>query len=203
MLGLVNENWDIINDTEKKEMLGLLFNSSERIPELLDNILNWGKIQEGLVNIDKQKVVLYPTLKEIIDLFEAKIKNKKLHLGIELSNETLSLDTDSMLFSRVVQHLINNAIKFTPKVGVINIKVEELSKEIRISLIDSGISIPKEKVSTIFDVKLGFRRLGTDGEKSTGMVLHLSKEYAKLMGASLNVSSVEGEGSSFVLTFPL
>jgi signal transduction histidine kinase len=81
--------------------------------------------------------------------------------------------------------------------------VEQLSKEIKISVIDSGIGIPKEKVSTIFDMNLGFRRPGTDGEKSTGMGLLLSKEYAKLIGASLTVSSAEGEGSSFVLTFPL
>jgi|AntRauTorckE5430_2_1112549.scaffolds.fasta_scaffold02660_4 signal transduction histidine kinase/Tfp pilus assembly protein PilF len=203
LLELVNANWDIIEDTEKKEMLGLLFASSERVSELLDNILNWGKTQVGMVNIDTRSVVLYPTIKEIVDLLEARIENKKLHLEIELSNETLSIDTDVMLFSRIVQNLINNAIKFTPKEGRISVKVEQLSKEIKISVIDSGIGIPKEKVSTIFDMNLGFRRPGTDGEKSTGMGLLLSKEYAKLIGASLTVSSAEGEGSSFVLTFPL
>lgn len=201
-LELVNANWDIINDTEKKEMLALLFTSSERVSKLLDNILNWGKTQAGLINIDTRRVVLYPIIKEIVDLLEARIENKKLHLEIELSNETLSIDTDIMLFSRIVQNLINNAIKFTPKEGRISVKVEQLSKEIKLSVIDSGIGIPTEKVSMIFDMNLGFRRPGTDGEKSTGMGLLLSKEYAKLIGASLTVSSVEGEGSSFVLTFP-
>lgn len=203
LLELVNANWDIINDTEKKEMLALLFASSERVSELLDNILNWGQTQVGLVNIDTRRVVLYPTIKEIVDLFEAQIENKKLHLEIEFSNEILSIDTDVMLFSRIVQNLINNAIKFTPKNGRISVKVEQLNQEIKLSVIDSGIGIPKEKVSTIFDMSLGFRRPGTDGEKSTGMGLLLSKECAKLIGASLTVSSVEGEGSSFVLTFPL
>jgi signal transduction histidine kinase/tetratricopeptide (TPR) repeat protein len=203
LLELVNANWDIINDTEKKEMLGLLFASSERVSELLDNILNWGKTQVGMVNIDTRRVVLYPTLKEIVNLLEAQIENKKLDLEIKLSDETLSIDTDVMLFSRIVQNLINNAIKFTPKEGRISVKAEQLNQEIKLSVIDSGIGIPKEQVSTIFDMNLGFRRPGTDGEKSTGMGLLLSKEYAKLLGASLTVSSVEGKGSSFVLTFPL
>jgi signal transduction histidine kinase len=203
LLDLVNENWDVINDTEKKEMLALLFTSSERVSELLDNILNWGKTQVGLVNIQTRKVVLDSTLKGIVDLFEAQIDSKKLDVVVELSNETISLDTDSMLFSRVVQNLINNAIKFTPKGGKIMVKVEQLNKETRLSVVDSGIGIPKEKISTLFDMNLSFRRPGTDGEKSTGMGLLLSKEYAKLMGASLTVNSVEGEGSSFVLTFPV
>jgi signal transduction histidine kinase/Tfp pilus assembly protein PilF len=203
LLELVNTNWDTINDTEKKEMLALLYASSKRVSELLDNILNWGKTQVGLFNVDTRRVVLYPTLKGIVDLFDAQIENKKLHLEIELSSEILSIDTDVMLFSRIVQNLINNAIKFTPKEGRISVKVEQLNQEIKLSVIDSGIGIPKEKVSTIFDMNLGFRRSGTDGEQSTGMGLLLSKEFAKLIGASLTVSSVEGEGSAFVLTFPL
>jgi len=203
LLELINTNWDIINDIEKKEMLALLFTSSKRVSKLLDNILNWGKTQAGLINIDTKRVVLYPTIKEIVDLFDAQIENKKLHLEIELSSEILSIDTDVMLFSRIVQNLINNAIKFTPKEGRISVKVEQLNQEIKLSVIDSGIGIPKEKVSTIFDMNLGFRRSGTDGEQSTGMGLLLSKEFAELIGASLTVSSVEGEGSAFVLTFPL
>jgi len=200
MLDLVNKNWGIMSETEKKEMLELLFISSERVSELLDNILNWGKTQQGLVNVDRKKVALYPVLKEIIGLFEVQIDAKKLQVEIVMSEKDLSLDTDSMLLSRVVQNLLSNAVKFTPKGGAIHIKVEELNQEIRLSVIDSGMGIPKDKVSTIFDVNLSYRRAGTEGEKSTGMGLLLSKEYTALLGASLHVSSVEGEGSSFTLT---
>ena len=203
IVGLLNENWNVLEDTKREEMLDMLLNSSKRTSSLIDNILNWGMTQEGLVAVDKQKVGLRQLLNEIADLFEIQIKNKELKFTTELPNETLTLETDSMLLSRIIHNLINNAIKFTPKGGAITLKVEELDSQIKISVIDTGIGIPHDKISEMFDVGMGFRRAGTEGERSTGMGLLLSKQYTNLLGAKLTVSSEVGNGSSFVLTFPV
>lgn len=201
IVGLLTKNWNVINDREKKEMMTMLFSSSQRASALLDNILNWGMTQEGLVQVEKQNVVLRHMLNEIAELFELQLKNKELDLTIELPNDLIELDTDGMLLSRIVHNFINNAIKFTPKGGSIILRVEDLTNKIKLSVIDTGIGIPKDKISSIFNVDLGFRRSGTEGEQSTGMGLLLSKQYTKLIGASIDVISVEGKGSSFILSF--
>lgn len=202
ILGLVRENWDIMNDSEKKEMLDMMYSSSKRVSDLLNNILHWGKTQEGLVSIKYEKINLKAALDELTELYKAPLSQKEIDLSLQLPNDGIFIDNDSMLFSRIVQNLVNNAIKFTPKGGNIKISVKEHSDQITLSVIDSGIGIPKDKIDTIFDMYLSFRRPGTDGEQSTGMGLLLSQEYAKLMGAKIDVQSIEGQGSTFTLSFP-
>lgn len=201
-LSLFNKQWDLLDDVKKKEMMQILYSNTMKTYDLLDNLLKWGKVQQGLLKCQNEKFVVYTIVEEVVDLMETQIFQKKLDLSITI-NTGLELNTDSRLFMQLIQNLINNAIKYTNNGGEIIISAEEKENQLCVSVKDNGIGIPKDKIKTIFNLDSNFNREGTNKEKSTGMGLILSKEYAKLMGAEIFVESEEGKGSKFGVLFPL
>lgn len=198
-LSLFNKEWDLMDNEEKKEMMQTLYSNTMKTYDLLDNLLKWGKVQQGLLKCKNEKFVVYPIVKKVTDLMGSQIIQKELDFKIKI-NPDLELNTDPRLFMQLIQNFVNNAMKYTNRGGSISVIAEKKADKIWICVSDSGIGIPKDKISSIFDLDSNFNRPGTDKEKSTGMGLILSKEYAQLMGAKLFVESEEGKGSKFCIT---
>jgi len=200
LLDLLVQQWDIIEDNEKREMIQSLYTSSEITYQLLEEILSWGKAQQGLIKCQPANFNVVQKIRLVTDLFKSQLKEKNQRLLIELSPE-MQLNTDPRLFSQVIQNLMNNSIKYTPHGGTITIDSKSTSEEISVCVSDTGIGIPEDKISQLFNLDCDFNRPGTDNEKSTGMGLILSKEFAEIMGARLTASSIDEKGSSFCLSF--
>lgn len=198
LIGLINKDWEVISDEKKQKLLQSLYSSSKKTYHLLEDLLDWGKAQQGLIKYKPEIFLLYPKIQVITDLFEVQLKNKQQQLTINVSPE-LTINTDIRLFSQIMQNFLNNAIKYTHKGGSITIEAETINGKIHLCVIDTGIGIPNAKISSLFDLDSEFNRPGTDKEQSTGMGLILSKEYAELMNAKLTVSSIEEKGSKFCL----
>ncbi|MCK5293045.1 MAG: response regulator, partial [Arcobacteraceae bacterium] len=142
-------------------------------------------------------------LTEIKDMFEVVANDRGLDFYIEDEfNNYISNDKDRI--SQIVRNLISNAFKFT-KDGSVTVKFErssDASKPVRFSVSDTGIGIPPEKQKLIFEA---FKQ--ADGSTSreyggTGLGLSISKELARMMGGEITLSSIEGKGSSFIVTLP-
>ncbi|MFK5856998.1 MAG: ATP-binding protein [Bacteroidota bacterium] len=202
MLGLINDEWEQISDEEKRNMLQLLFSSSKKTYNLLEDILSWAKTQQGLIKSKPEIININTKIKETTDLLMAQIVAKDQQLTLDVPAK-LEINSDELLFSHIIQNLVNNAIKFTPQNGSITVKSDTIDNQIHVCVIDDGIGIPKDKISKIFDMNSDFNRPGTAGEKSTGMGLLLTKEYAKIINAKLTVKSIEGKGSTFCLIVPI
>jgi len=201
MLSLINNDWELINDEKKQSLLQSLYSSSIKTHNLLEDLLSWGKAQRGLIKFNPEPFSLSTKIEEVVELFEAQLSNKKLQMNINVASD-ITLNTDVRLFSQIIQNFVNNAIKYTKHGGSITIKTDLLNKQVHLCVIDTGIGIPENKISSLFDLDSDFNRPGTNNEKSTGMGLILSKEYAELMNAKITVSSIEGEGSTFCLILP-
>lgn len=169
---------------------------------LLDALLNWSKTQQGLIKYNPESFLVYPKIKVVAELFEAQLNNKDQQLVIDVAPD-IKLNTDIILFSQIIQNFVNNAIKYTHTGGSLTVKAEINNGEMQLCIIDTGIGIPKDKISTLFDLDSNFNRPGTENEKSTGMGLILTKEYAEIISGKLTVSSIEGKGSSFCLILPV
>jgi len=199
-LSLLNASWDEISEVDKKEIVRRLFASTERTYALLENLLNWGKTQQGLIKPIIEPFDLQSKLVEISELFDSQLTGKNLSLKLDIkTNEPVH--TDIRLFSQIIQNLINNAIKFTPSGGSITISDMTVEGELSVCVSDTGIGFPKDKISHVFELDFDFNRPGTRDEKSSGMGLILCKEYSKLINAKLSVESKENEGSTFCLSF--
>lgn len=198
LLSLINKDWEVISDEKKQSLLQSLYSSSVKTHDLLEDLLSWSKVQQGLIKCNTESFHLFTKIEEVGELFEAQLSNKNLKLNINVSAD-INLNTDIRLFSQIIQNFVNNAIKYTNHGGNITVNTELINNHIHLCVIDTGIGIPDDKVSSLFDLDSDFNRPGTDNEKSTGMGLILSKEYAELMNAKITVSSVVGKGSTFCL----
>ncbi|NOR86354.1 MAG: hypothetical protein GQ527_01970 [Bacteroidales bacterium] len=200
MLNLLDEDWNSMPDQEKHEAIKRLFAVSENNYQLLEDLLSWGKAQQGLIKNNSETFLVLPKIEQLISLFQDSISKKDINLKVDISPD-IELDTDPRLFIQIIQNLINNAIKFTPNRGSVRVKLISLQNEIQVCVEDTGIGIPKDQVQNIFNLDSNFNRAGTNNEKSTGMGLILSKEFADILNAKFSVSSMEGKGSIFCLVF--
>jgi len=200
MLDILNDEWNEMGDDEKHKIIDRLLITSQNNYQLLEDLLNWGKAQQGHMVSKNEDFLVYPKIKHLTNLFQDQILNKKINISIEIPEQT-RLRSDTRLFTQILQNFVNNAIKFTESGGDISIKLQTTKNEIQFCVEDSGIGIPEDKISTIFDLNSDFNRPGTNREKSTGMGLILSKEFASVIGGRLTVTSHEGKGSVFCLAF--
>ena len=199
-LSLLNRDWDAISESDKKEIVAKLFESSEKTYTLLENLLNWGKTQQGLIKPIIEEVNLKTKIIEISELFDSQLKEKNISLKINIKINK-PVKTDARLFSQILQNLINNAIKFTPDGGLITVFDKKDKENLMVCVSDTGIGFPEEKIPNVFELDFDFNRPGTRNEKSSGMGLILCNEYSKLINTKLSVASKEGEGSTFCLRF--
>jgi len=197
---MLNTAWEDFSDEERAEVLFQLDKSTENTHHLLEELLQWSQLQQGLMKLEEKSFSTVALINELHELFYSITSDKDIRLTIEFY-EDVALTTDRQMLKQLLHNLLSNATKFTPRGGEIKIEVLSESRTASITVRDNGIGIPKEKQSGIFDLDSDFGRPGTEGEKSSGMGLILCMDYATLMGAKLELESEEGKGSAFTIVF--
>jgi len=188
-----------IDDDQKLSIIGMIRTSSGRIHELLENMLKWARSQSGSMQVKKKIFGIGKMVKAITPVFQHTLTEKQISLQVNIP-EDLEVNADEDMISTVIRNLVNNAIKFTPREGLITISAEKKKRLVEVSVSDTGVGIPKELMKTLFDpVKQEIQR-GTMGEKGSGLGLSLCKEFVEIHGGRISVQSEEGKGSRFSFT---
>jgi len=167
--------------------------------ELIEDLLTFDGLSEtdnDLSDIPIDEIITY-----CISLNKFKASDK--HQQIRYNSEHFSIRVNRDRFWRVINNLLNNAIKFSPRFTSITIKAEQLPSLIRISVIDRGIGIPEEMKEGLFTTEKKHRRAGTDGEVSHGMGLSICKKIVEAHSGTIRVESEEAHGSTFIVELPL
>lgn len=198
---------------EEKEFAKVIHSSGQDLLELINDILDLSKIETGKVNIEFSDVNISELPKILKANFAHFAKQKDLTYHIEILGEIPKLFfTDELRLRQILKNFLSNAFKFTEQ-GKVEVRIqsaalitEEMQKVsddwLEIAVEDTGIGIPKEKHSIIFE---SFHQVdGATVRKygGTGLGLAISKEYAKLLGGFIQVESEEGIGSTFTLYLP-
>ncbi|MDD0815926.1 ATP-binding protein [Curvibacter sp. HBC28] len=186
-----------------KEQAGLIRKAAEHLNALLSEILDLAKVEAGAMPITPEPIDLPDVLKSTLDLFGVTAVQKGLDLRLELAPEApAELVCDSLRLKQVLNNLLSNALKFT-KEGSITVAVDATPELVRFHVIDTGPGIPAHLHETIFErFRQGNDRVSYE-HGGTGLGLALSRALAGLMGGTLEVQSVEGEGARFTLNLPL
>ncbi|MFD2205431.1 CHASE4 domain-containing protein [Kiloniella antarctica] len=176
--------------------------SATRVFRLLENLLEWSRVQMGNLKLAPKMINLKEVIEDNIALFAPTVKDKSLTLALN-NLEQIDVYSDFHIVDTVIRNLVNNAIKFTPNGGNILIDVKRKDTWAEISVIDSGVGISQEKVFHLFNLDEKTSTPGTSGEVGTGLGLHLCKELLEKQGGQLVVKSQLGKGSAFSFTLPL
>ena len=177
--------------------------SAENLYRLLENLLEWAKIQRGLVSYDPEVFSLLSITNESLTMVQELAQRKSITIHSDISGE-LKVFVDSNILQTVLRNLISNALKFTPKGGKVSLEAKKSgTRQVEISVKDSGIGMSPALLKNLFEISSKSNRKGTDGEPSSGLGLILCKEFVGKLGGKIWVESEEGKGSEFSFTIPL
>jgi len=187
---------------EENNFLEIIERNGKQLLSLINNILDLSKIEAGKIEIVPSIVSLKSLLSNIRENLLPIVNEKDLDFELEINDDVPKIFTDEGKLRQVLQNIISNAVKFTEK-GFIQIKVNFNAGNVIIDVIDSGIGIPEDSISSIFEE---FRQLdGTSSKlfEGTGLGLAIANKLINNLGGSIKVNSKLGRGSIFSISLPV
>jgi len=179
----------------------LIHSSTQHTFELLKNLLEWARMQQGRIPFTPKPFLLNNLVNHEIKglLNVANQKNIELINGLR---ENVTLTADENMIRTVLRNLVANAIKFTPKNGKIKIDAQPGSSAVEVSVSDTGLGMSQETIAKLFKIETSFTKKGTENETGTGLGLILCKEFIEKHSGRIWVESKEGQGSIFSFSIP-
>ncbi len=197
---------EIIKDEAKhldietvEQYAGIIHSTSKNTFQLLENLLDWARIQRSQISFKPVSIILKKLVNEVVELMEEKSNSKMITVLNNIpDNQIVSADED--MLKTVLRNLVSNALKFTPVNGKIEIHVVSKENSIEISVKDTGTGMKQDDISKIFKIGSSFSKRGTENENGTGLGLVLCKEFVEKQGGKIWVESEEGKGSTFTFS---
>jgi len=193
------KDYDEFSEEEKKEFIGVIFKTSKNVFELLENLLDWSRMQTGKLEMSPQKIDFHTIAHDVYNLAFGNASKKEINLDFSVPENTFVF-VDENAVSTVLRNLVTNAIKFTSKDGKISVKSEEEENYFKITVEDTGIGISEDVIEKLFRIDNVHTTPGTANEKGTGLGLILCKELIEKSGGTIWVESEKGKGSKFIFT---
>lgn len=181
-----------------------IMNAGRHLLGLINDVLDVAVIESGEINLATEEISLKKIIDQAANLIIIRAKNKTLDTDGLTVERDLTVRVDDRRATQIFVNLLTNAVKFTPEGGSLGVEVAQVGDKVAVTVWDTGIGIPPDKVETVFEK---FQQV-TDNIYSrkvegTGLGLHISRELARRMGGDITVDSVVDQGSRFTVTLPL
>lgn len=185
----------------RQEFLQIINEESEKLQELIENLLDTSRIQSGSFVIDKRPMDIVELARQVVE--KAKTTTDKHAFSLLFDTPPASVHGDPRRLEQVLQNLLDNAIKYSPHGGLITIREEMRDEHIQISVSDQGRGISQGELTKIFDAF--YRIPGTEAQKirGAGLGLTICKAIVEAHGGRIWAESAPGKGSAFHFTLPL
>ncbi len=176
--------------------------SANSLYNLLNNLLEWSRLQRGITTYTPVSFSLLPALAESLESVRETAHKKGVEINFDIP-ENLEIFADLHMIQIILRNLASNAVKYTDKGGRIDINVlRNPDRSVSFQITDTGIGMSKEIKSHLFWMDQNTNRPGTEGEPSTGLGLIICKEFIEKHGGKMMIESEEGKGSTFMFSLP-
>ena len=198
----LTEELDKISTAQLREITTAMHTSAGKVNDLLNDLLEWSRLQRGLTIFTPSVSNLKQTTDECVNLLIEQSKLKMVNVINEIPVE-MEITADKHMLQVVLRNLLSNALKFTQKNGKVILSASYQNKRlVRISVSDTGIGMNPDLQSKLFKVNEKISRKGTEGEASSGLGLILCREFVEKQNGKIWAESEEGKGSTFHFTVP-
>jgi signal transduction histidine kinase/ligand-binding sensor domain-containing protein/DNA-binding response OmpR family regulator len=194
----------IVNDNlppEKVKSYALLMQrNTQRLMNLVNQLLDFRKLEAGHLKLEVKDADIFSFISRIAEAFEHQARQHRIQLSVYGTSVLVRFDPDKM--EKVIYNLLSNAFKNTPDEGSISIEIKKTGSLAEVVVSDTGVGIPAEQLSSIFEM---FYQAGTSNRRvyaGTGIGLALTKQLIELHGGSISAQSTEGQGSQFTILLP-
>ncbi|MFP4306542.1 MAG: response regulator [Desulfococcaceae bacterium] len=178
-----------------------LSESVENAYRLLQNLLQWARIQRGQMEFQPRNLNISDLIKDILTLTGGHREKKRITAENAIPPDTCAWGDERMLHT-VFRNLVTNAVKFTPMDGRIALRAQSDGDRLRIFLEDNGVGIDPEHLDRLFRIDVKHQETGTEGEPGTGLGLVLCNELIHQNGGEIAIASQPGEGTTVAVTLP-
>lgn len=193
-----------------RDCLSKITASSKHLLSLINDVLDMSKIESGKLSLNEEDFILPEFIRDFLTIVEPQVKAKQLQFDISACGvEHERVTGDTLRINQALLNIVGNAVKFTPPGGRVEVRVCELPPRYKgygtyqFTISDTGIGMPKEFMSKIFEP---FERANTSTNsriEGTGLGLAITKNIIDMMNGQISVSSEEGQGTSFQVTLHL
>ena len=192
-------SWDRIDDENKKKFIRIIEDQSNRLINLVENILTVSKANAG--NIVMKKVYINTSIKNIIPLFQEQYKNHTIIFAPQKDLPPARLDDDK--FQQIMTNLIDNGGKYSNAGSTLTITTEVKGDCIIIKVKDEGVGIKKEDSDKLFKKFSRIENHLTSKTQGNGLGLYITKQLVESMNGSITFESEENKGTTFIVSFPI
>ncbi len=199
LIELIETDKDRLNN-EQQGYLQLLRESSNSALSLTKDLLEVATLSSETIN--KQPTDISGLVTTVTGLLRFKAAEKQQKIDLQLSSETIICNIDKEKITRVINNLVNNAIKFSPKGATIHVCLDQKNNETELYVKDNGIGIPNNIKDKVFDIFTEAKRFGTSGEQPYGLGLSISKQIVEAHGGRIWFCSEDGVGTTFHVAIP-
>ncbi len=211
-LGLTEMFAEDISRFSEADMKNLAINmqsSAGNLYKLLENLLEWSRIQRGKIEFNPEKCIISYIVRQNIEI-QSEVSRLKEITIVNTIEEDVFAHADVQMVNTVIRNLLSNSIKFTPRGGRIEIGIDDSLIEsivpknyICIYVKDSGVGMNESTIAKLFKIDEKVSRPGTEGEPSTGLGLLLCKEFIEMNSGKIWVESQVGIGTAFKFILPI
>lgn len=199
---LLDDDLPTMTQEQIKKIVVTIRKSATNLYSLLENLLEWSRLQRGFIPYTPEPILLMPKVMLETGLAMESANNKEIELSYDIPDGLVVVADENML-GGILRNLASNSVKFTPKGGKVVILARPISDNwIEVSVKDTGIGMNKKMAGKLFKSDMDTGRRGTDNEPTTGLGLFICKDFVEKHGGKIWVESTEGKGSTFYFTLP-
>ncbi|MCX6160364.1 MAG: HAMP domain-containing sensor histidine kinase [Ignavibacteriae bacterium] len=198
---VLHEEFGTLSEEEKIEYIGYMRKASQNVYKLIDNLLQWSRLQLGKIELEPARFDLFDVAVHTSTLFKMNAQKKKIEIINEIPANSFVF-ADRNMINTVFRNFISNAIKFTNAGGKIILSCDKRENEIIVSVKDTGTGINPKDIEKLFRIDIHYSNKGTEDEEGTGLGLVICKEMIDKHGGRIWAESPESGGSCFNFSIP-
>jgi signal transduction histidine kinase len=192
----------VTDEAARQEYYRVITRESERLSRLIDNVLDFSRLEEGRREYDIAPTAVEPVIRETLEAFDFVLGQQGFKVEVTVPPDLPEVPLDADAVGQALANLVDNAIKYSGEVKRLGIDARIEGEALCISVADAGVGIPPEEQPRIFEKFYRVGRSETQGRRGSGVGLALVRHVAEAHGGRVTVESRPGEGSRFTLWLP-
>ena len=193
---------ETISPEKRKQYLEIVLNSSEKLSGLIAQLFEYSKLEAKQIQPVKEPFFITELAQDVFQKYQILAGDKNIKMNLDMSPDLPMVFADVGLVERVIQNLMDNALKFTPEGGNVTIALREMDNTVEVKIADTGPGIPENEQSFIFERYRKSERVKNEKQQGAGLGLAIAKKILELHDATIKVNSRLNEGTTFLFQLP-
>jgi two-component system, NtrC family, sensor histidine kinase GlrK len=188
-------------DSNQREVAQILRENGIKLQRMIENLLSFSAWQTSSVGLEATEFRLRPLVKQVLENQQLTLLSQRVRLDVRVDDVTLVADRGKIRL--ILENLVSNAVKYSPKGGTIHLQARTVASQVRLDVADSGPGIPPEDRAHVFDAFYTGRAAKTTAVKGTGIGLSVVLEFVAAHGGTIEIVDGEFPGAHFRITMPI